>query len=111
MESFPTRILQEPQLSPSTITGAVVFINRHLNVHTNIHRRHFKGFNHFNRCLINYTRNAYIDRISNSYYDVPEGDVACFFGHNGYLEFGIHGGNASRLLSLELGHNILVEFE
>lgn len=111
LENLPARLLVEPQQTASTLTGAVVFVNFHKNVITNIHRRHFEAFSHFESCRINYSRSDYFNKIFNSYYDVPEGEVACFFSSNGFLEIGIHGGNASELLTLYEGKSIFIEFE
>lgn len=111
LDNLPARLLIEPQITPSTLTGAVVFVNYHKNVITNIHRKHFEAFSQYESCRINYSRGDYFSKIFNSYYDVPEGEVACFFAANGFLEIGIHGGNASELLTLYEGKNIFIEFE
>lgn len=75
-----------------------------------MHRRHFEQFASFSSVKIHFSRTMFLDRIRNSYYDVPEGEAVCFFNTRGYLEIGIHGGNASDLLSLPEGKNIWIEF-
>ncbi|MBI1182968.1 hypothetical protein GC194_01760 [bacterium] len=103
--------LMQPTVSANSITGQVVFVTPHQNVVTNIHRRLFESFTTFGTCKVHYTKLDHFGRIYNSYHEVPEGAAACFFGHNGFLEIGIHGGNALKLLTLNPGKNIWIEFE
>ncbi|MBI3142640.1 MAG: SAM-dependent chlorinase/fluorinase [Bacteroidetes bacterium] len=94
-----------------SIRGQVVHITPYNNVVTNIHRRDLENFGHFRTCKIHYNRLDYFDRIYNSYHDVPEGAAACFFGSDGFLEIGIHGGNAHSLLNMHEGKYITLEFD
>ena len=101
----------EPVVSTDSITGTIVMTNSYGNVVTNIHRRDFEGFKQFSKCSVQYNKLDHFDRIYNSFHDVPEGVAACFFGHHGLLELGIHGGNGKGLLSLHEGKQIRIELE
>lgn len=100
-----------PSIMPQSIRGQVVHVSPHNNAVTNIHRRDVENFAHFRACKILYNRLDSFDRIYNSYHDVPEGAAACFFGSDGFLEIGIHGGNAHTLLNLHDGKYIILEFD
>jgi S-adenosylmethionine hydrolase len=54
--------------------------------------RHFK---------ISFKRDEVIERISESYADVPEGEKLVLFNSAGYLEIAINKGNAAGLLGLK----------
>lgn len=101
----------EPVVSTDSITGTIVMTNSYGNVVTNIHRKDFEGFKEFSKCRVQYNKLDHFDRIYNSFHDVPEGVAACFFGHHGLLELGIHGGNGKGLLSLHEGKQIRIELE
>lgn len=108
---FLERRHREPILGTNSITGVITVTNQHGNVVTNIHRKHFEGFTGFSSCKVHYNKMDYFKRICHSYQDVGEGVAACFFGSSGYLEIGINGGGGQKLLSLNEGKNILIEFD
>lgn len=111
IESFVQKGLMQAAIGQKSIHGTVVFITPYSNAITNIHRRDFDTFKTFATCRIYYNKMDHFQRISNSYHDVPEGMACCFFGANGFLEIGIHGGNAKNLLSIIEGKKIFIEFE
>ncbi len=99
-----------PTISQDAIVGKIVYITPYNNAITNIHRKHFEDFTKFKFCHVHYQKNDYFDRINNSIHDVSEGTAGCYFDENGFLEIGINGGNASGLLTLNVGRNIWIEF-
>ncbi|MCB0738301.1 MAG: SAM-dependent chlorinase/fluorinase [Bacteroidetes bacterium] len=101
----------EPRIVSNCIVGSIIYETPYNNVLTNIHRKHVEQFSHAEKISINYGRNNYFYKIHNSYYDVEEGEAACFFNAIGLLEIGIHGGNGTNLLSLFVGGKIILEFE
>ncbi|MGB0429821.1 MAG: SAM hydrolase/SAM-dependent halogenase family protein [Bacteroidia bacterium] len=105
------RSLLQPTVSSYGINGTIVFITPYENAITNIHRKHFTNFKKFKLCLIHYNKTEYFDRIFNSYHDLPEGVAGCFFGENGFLELGIHGGDSKNLLDFIKGKQIWIEFK
>jgi S-adenosylmethionine hydrolase len=48
--------------------------------------------------------------ISESYSDVPVGEVLCMFNTSGYLEIAINLGKASSLLNLKKDETIHIDF-
>ena len=50
---------------------------------------------------IDFKRDEIIDKISESYADVPEGDKLAFFNSAGYLEIAVNKGNAASLFGLQ----------
>ncbi|MFY0673859.1 MAG: SAM-dependent chlorinase/fluorinase [Bacteroidia bacterium] len=111
IEKIIRRRLMQPSIGSNSITGVILRITPYNNATTNIHRRDFESFTGLSSCKIHYNKMDYFDKIHNSYHDLPEGVAGCFFGFNGYLELGIHGGNAKNLLSFIEGKNIRIEFE
>jgi S-adenosylmethionine hydrolase len=45
-----------------------------------------------------------------NYYDMPEGEKLALFTQNGFLKIAINKGNASRLLGLQMGSVIRIDF-
>lgn len=111
VDNLVKRRLMQPSIGSNTITGVIIKITPYSNAITNIHRKDFESFTGFKSCHIHYNKMDFFDKIHNSYHDMPEGVAGCFFGFNGYLELGIHGGNAKNLLSFTEGKNIRIEFE
>jgi len=48
-----------------------------------------------------FKRDEVIDKLSNAYSDVPEGEKLAFFNAAGYLEIAINKGNAAGLFGLQ----------
>lgn len=89
-----------PVLDNNSIEGQIIFIDSFENVIVNITHEQFEEQRKGRSFRIVFTRNEMIDRISESYADVPEGEKLALFNSAGYLEIAINKGNAAGLFGL-----------
>jgi S-adenosyl-L-methionine hydrolase (adenosine-forming) len=90
-----------PLLGDNWIEGQIIFIDNFENVIVNITREDFEQQRKGRSFRIVFKRDEVIDRISDSYADVPEGDKLAIFNAAGYLEIAINKGNAAGLFGLQ----------
>ena len=90
-----------PTLDENTIEGQIIFIDSFENVIVNITREQFEEQRRGRDFRIVFKRDEIIDRISESYADVPEGEKLALFNSAGYLEIAINKGNAAGLFGLK----------
>ncbi len=88
--------------SGNSLEAKVIFIDSYENVILNIHRNQFETIRNGRKFQIVLKGNETINRISDSYADVAEGEKLALFNASGYLEIAINKGNASGLLGLQL---------
>lgn len=82
------------------IEGQIIFIDSFENVIVNITREQFEQQRQGRNFRISFTRGEVIDRISETYADVAEGEKLALFNSAGYLEIAINKGNAAGLFGL-----------
>ncbi|MBS1566591.1 MAG: SAM-dependent chlorinase/fluorinase [Bacteroidetes bacterium] len=87
-----------PLLTNDAIEGQIIFIDNFENVIINITREQFEAQRRGRSFHIEFRRNEHIERISETYADVPEGEKLALFNSSGYLEIAINKGNAAGLL-------------
>jgi S-adenosylmethionine hydrolase len=90
-----------PMLGSDWIEGQILFIDNFENVIINITREQFEQQRAGRNFRIIFKRDEMIDRISDTYADVPEGEKLALFNSAGYLEIAINKGNAAGLLGLK----------
>jgi S-adenosylmethionine hydrolase len=90
-----------PLLDNNWIEGQIIFIDNFENVIVNITREQFEEQRKGRSFRIVFKRDEVIDRISESYADVAEGEKLALFNSAGYLEIGINKGNAAGLFGLK----------
>ncbi len=90
-----------PLLGESYIEGQIIFIDKFENVVVNITRDEFEAQRRGRSFRIVFKRNEIIDRISESYADVPQGEKLAIFNSANYLEIAINKGNAAGLFGLQ----------
>ena len=88
-------------LGSDYIEGQIIFIDNFENVIVNIHKEEFEEQRKGRSFKIVFKRDEVIDRISDSYADVNEGEKLALFNAAGYLEIAINKGNAAGLLGLQ----------
>lgn len=91
----------KPLLGNNWIEGQIIFIDNFENVIVNITREEFEEQRRGRSFKIVFKRDEVIDRISESYADVTEGEKLALFNSAGYLEIAINKGNAAGLLGLQ----------
>lgn len=90
-----------PLLGENWIEGQIIFIDHFENVVINITREAFEQQRKGRSFSIAFKRDEVIDRISETYADVAEGEKLALFNSAGYLEIAINKGNAAGLLGLQ----------
>lgn len=90
-----------PMLNKDWIEGQIIFIDNFENVIVNITREQFEEQRKGRSFRIIFKRDEIIDRVSESYADVPEGEKLALFNSAGYLEIAINKGNAAGLFGLK----------
>lgn len=90
-----------PLLGENWIEGQIIFIDHFENVIINITREDFEEQRKGRSFRIVFKRDEMIDKISETYADVPEGEKLALFNAAGYLEIAINKGNAAGLLGLQ----------
>jgi S-adenosylmethionine hydrolase len=90
-----------PTFGENWIEGQIIFIDNFENVVVNITRKQFEEHRNGRNYRIAFKANDYIDRISETYADVPEGTKLALFNSAGYLEIALNKGNAAGLFGLK----------
>jgi S-adenosylmethionine hydrolase len=90
-----------PLLGENYIEGQIIFIDKFENVIVNITRDEFEAQRRGRSFRIVFKRNEIIDRISESYADVAQGEKLAIFNSANYLEVAINKGNAAGLFGLQ----------
>jgi len=98
-------ILEKNHLRPvhteDHIEGQIIFIDNFENIIVNITRDQFEDQRKGRSFRIVFKRDEVIDKISETYADVPEGEKLALFNSAGYLEIAINKGNAAGLFGLQ----------
>lgn len=90
-----------PMLGNNWIEGQIIFIDNFENVIVNITREEFEEQRKGRSFKIVFKRDEVIERISDTYADVQEGEKLAMFNSAGYLEIAINKGNAAGLFGLQ----------
>jgi S-adenosylmethionine hydrolase len=90
-----------PLLDNNWIEGQIIFIDNFENVIVNITHEQFEEQRRGRAFRIVFKRDEVIDRVSESYADVNEGEKLALFNSAGYLEIAINKGNAAGLFGLK----------
>ncbi|MDH7462712.1 SAM-dependent chlorinase/fluorinase [Chitinophagaceae bacterium 26-R-25] len=88
-------------LGENWMEGQIIFIDNFENVIVNITRDDFEQQRRGRSFRIVFKRDEVIDKISESYADVSEGEKLALFNSAGYLEIAINKGNAAGLFGLQ----------
>lgn len=99
--SIKVRNPLRPRIGDNWIEGQIIFVDNFENVVLNIHKDEFEEQRRGRKFSILFRRNDVIDKISENYADVAEGEKLAFFNSAGYLEIALNKGNASGLLGLQ----------
>jgi S-adenosyl-L-methionine hydrolase (adenosine-forming) len=91
------------------IRGTVEYIDSYGNVMCNINEALFKQVGKEREFKIEFARYE-IDRMSNTYNDVPEGEILALFNAAKQLEIAMNNDRASSMLNLKLNDSISIRF-
>lgn len=103
------KVTLNPVYDGNKMQGSVLFIDGYGNAICNISLADFQQFIGSNKFKILYSRRHGIDKISNNYEFEQAGEELALFNRNNYLEIAVTLGNASQLLGLKPGSNIIIE--
>ncbi|MCP9750533.1 S-adenosyl-l-methionine hydroxide adenosyltransferase family protein [Ferruginibacter sp. HRS2-29] len=90
-----------PLLGNNWIEGQIIFIDNFENVIVNISKEEFEEQRKGRSFNLIFKRDEEIDKISETYADVAEGEKLALFNSAGYLEIAINKGNAAGLFGLQ----------
>ncbi|GAC1381948.1 MAG: SAM-dependent chlorinase/fluorinase [Ginsengibacter sp.] len=90
-----------PLSGPNWLEGQIIFIDNFENVIINITREEFEEQRKGRSFKIVFKRDEIIDKISDTYADVPESEKLALFNSASYLEIAINKGNAAGLFGLQ----------
>ncbi len=90
-----------PLLGNNWIEGQIIFIDNYENVIVNITKEEFEEQRKGRSFKIVFRRDEIIEKISETYADVPLGEKLAIFNSANYLEIAINKGNASSLFGLQ----------
>lgn len=91
----------KPLLGADWMEGQIIFIDNFENVIVNINKEEFEEQRKGRSFTIVFKRDEVIDKISETYADVTEGEKLALFNSAGYLEIAINKGNAAGLFGLQ----------
>jgi len=100
LDQLVQKSLMKSYISSQYIEGQVLMIDRFNNVVVNITIHEFEEARRGRRFKIVLLRDAFIEEISTTYSDVPEGEKLARFNESGYLEIAINKGFAAPLFGL-----------
>jgi len=89
-----------PRITDNFIEGQIIFIDHFENIIVNITKDEFEQNRKGREFLISFRHGDKIEKISDHYSNVPEGEKLALFNSAGYLELAINKGNAAGLLGL-----------
>ncbi len=110
LEDIVKRITFQPVTGHSHIRGGVIHIDKYDNVVLNISKELFERIGQDRTFSLHFKRHEPIRRLSRHYYDVPVGEVLCFFNSAGFLEIAVNMGKASTLLGLQPEDAVQIDF-
>jgi S-adenosylmethionine hydrolase len=90
-----------PLLGNNWMEGQIIFVDNFENVIVNINKEDFEEQRKGRSFKIVFKRDEVIERISETYADVSEGEKLALFNSAGYLEIAINKGNAAGLFGLQ----------
>jgi S-adenosylmethionine hydrolase len=91
----------KPLVTDEYLEGRIIYIDNFENVVVNITRQQFELVRNNRSFTIIFKGDEVINRLSDSYADVPEGSKLAFFNTAGYLEIAVNKGNAAGLFGLQ----------
>lgn len=91
------------------LRGTVLFVDHFGNAYTNISKNEFESFTASSTYEIELSRHTSIDRVSENFADVQEGDTLGYFSDHGYLVIAIKQSSALRMLNLRKSKPIIVK--
>ncbi len=99
-------VIPQPQSSKKGIVGEIIHIDNFGNLITNIDADSIRT-----KRLIIEVRKKKINRISQSYFDIPKKKVGVVIGSSGFLEIAMNQGNVSKILKANIGTPVKISLK
>ncbi len=99
----------QPTIDGNSIHGMVTYIDSYDNIVTNISKELFEKVRNGRKFEIS-TKKYVINKISQSYTDVPIPHIMVLFGTHGFMEIAMNHGKAASLLGISRDSNIDITF-
>jgi S-adenosylmethionine hydrolase len=116
-EHYMNALTLAPVAEQNLLKGHIIHIDSYGNAITNISKSLFERYGEDVSFTIYFrSKNYYIDRISKSYNEVPQGEKVAIFNENDLLEIAINRaasngtGGANKLFGLSKGDMVRIEF-
>jgi S-adenosylmethionine hydrolase len=106
VEDYQRLLLPEVKLTPSRVSGEIVYLDRFGNALTNLQASHLETLGGSGLAVAVARRRAL--PVVAFYQAVPVGEPLATLGSSGRLEIAINGGNAAREMKLRVGDTVLV---
>lgn len=100
----------QPVISENSIRATIIHVDHYENVIVNVTKEIFNRVRNKREFGVYYNPGSPVHHLSESYSDVPVGEVLCMFNTSGYLEVAINLGKASSLLGLKKDETIHIDF-
>ncbi|MBT8190052.1 MAG: SAM-dependent chlorinase/fluorinase [Saprospiraceae bacterium] len=110
LNSFEKKIDIKPVQTQNEIRATIIHVDKYENVIINVHREFFEHIRNDRPFEIFFKYYNPITEISNTYSDVPIGEVLALFNSANYLEIALNMGKASSQLDLLKDETIQIRF-
>lgn len=100
-----------PVITEYAIRGTVIFVDNFGNAITNINQEDLDRACANRKMSIRLNRQNTLSKVSDYYGNVQVGEATCVWTNHGYLQVSLYHGDARRMLGLEKGKMITIEFE
>ncbi len=100
-------VIPLPQMSRNGITGEIIHIDNFGNLITNIVAESFK----VKRVIRIEIKRIEIDRISQSYFEIPENKIGAVIGSSGFLEIAMNQSSAENTLKANIGTRVKISLK
>lgn len=110
-EQYQKQIPFLPVIDENEINSRVIYIDSYSNIITNVTKDLFEKVRKDRPFKIFLQSKFYVvEEISQSYLDKPAGEIVAVFNSTNHLEIAVIYGNAAKLLNIEKGGNIRIQF-
>ncbi len=110
LNTFEKRIDVHPVMNDDEIRATIIHVDKFENVVLNVNRDFFEQIRKGRQIEIFFKFKNPVTEISESYSEVPVGDVLCLFNATGFLEIAINMGKAASQLDLMKDETIQIKF-
>ncbi|MBR9860367.1 SAM-dependent chlorinase/fluorinase [bacterium] len=108
-DQYHTKSKLVPVNDGRELRGTILFVDHFGNAYSNISRTDFESFVGNRSYRINLSKHERVERVSENFADVMDGDALCFFSSHDKVVVAIKKGNAEQLLNLRKYKPVIVE--